>query len=93
MIVQRGTATVETLSYKRFVSFSILLRVHKIKTATVTIGKRWNDSYFILSSANDLPSLMEETKLLKLQAQVYQRSGKIEETLKTLTRAKEVQTR
>ncbi|KAK2562076.1 Tetratricopeptide repeat protein 21B [Acropora cervicornis] len=43
--------------------------------------------------ANDLPSLMEETKLLKLQAQVYQRSGKIEETLKTLTRAKEVQTR
>lgn len=33
MIVQRSTATVETLSYKTFVSFSILLRVHKIKTA------------------------------------------------------------
>ena len=33
MIVRRSTATVETLSYKTFVSFSILLRVHKIKTA------------------------------------------------------------
>ncbi|CAH3021819.1 unnamed protein product [Porites evermanni] len=43
--------------------------------------------------ANDLPSLMEEARLLKLQAQVYQRSGNTEETLKTLTRAKEVQTR
>ena len=45
------------------------------------------------SVANDLPSLMEEARLLKLQAQVYQRSGNTEETLKTLTRAKEVQTR
>ena len=58
-----------------------------------TIDKGWNDSSFIFSLANDLPSLMEETKLLKLQARVYQRSGNTEETLKTLTRAKEVQTR
>lgn len=43
--------------------------------------------------ANDLPSLMEEARLLKLQAQVYQRSGNTEETLKTLTRAKDVQSR
>ena len=50
-------------------------------------------SLFPSSSANDLPSLMEEARLLKLQAQVYQRSGNAEETLKTVTRAKEVQTR
>ncbi|XP_020612885.1 tetratricopeptide repeat protein 21B-like [Orbicella faveolata] len=43
--------------------------------------------------ANDLPSLMEEARLLELQARVYQKSGNVEETLKTLTRAKEVQTR
>ncbi|CAH3123731.1 unnamed protein product [Pocillopora meandrina] len=43
--------------------------------------------------ANDLPSLMEEARLLELQAHVYQKSGNAEETLKTLTRAKEVQTR
>ena len=36
---------------------------------------------------------MEEARLLKLQAQVYQRSGNTEETLKTLTRAKDVQSR
>lgn len=47
----------------------------------------------LLSLANDLPSLMEEARLLKLEAQVYQKSGNTEETLKTLTRAKEVQTR
>ena len=36
---------------------------------------------------------MEEARLLELQARVYQKSGNVEETLKTLTRAKEVQTR
>lgn len=45
------------------------------------------------NTANDLPSLMEEARLLELQAHVYQKSGNAEETLKTLTRAKEVQTR
>ena len=45
------------------------------------------------NTANDLPSLMEEAQLLELQAHVYQKSGNAEETLKTLTRAKEVQTR
>lgn len=53
----------------------------------------WLTSFVSLSSANDLPSLMEEARLLELQARVYQKSGNVEETMKTLTRAKEVQTR
>ena len=36
---------------------------------------------------------MEEARLLELQGRVYEKSGNVEETLKTLTRAKEVQTR